>query len=433
MTKHTRTSTLAALAVGLAVMAAPDHRSVGATPRPGRFPGITFEPNSGDDLPGNNGGGTPEVKNHEEAVKLFVQARDQYHAEAKQYGEATQEMKNNLAAIQEQLDKFETKMTKRPELPGQASSEQTPETKAFCQYARKGEKGMSPEETKALVTDSDPDGGYLMPTNMATRIIQRLEEVSPIRELADVVTISQGDTMEFPAEDDTDFGGGWVAERASRPETNAGKLKMIKVVAEELYANPFVSQKLLDDAAFDVEGWLVKRITRRLAKIEGSAFISGDGVGKPTGILVASGVAEIVTGHATEILPDALVEIFHDLPEEYAAMATWLLKRKTLGAIRILKDTNGAYIWQPGLQADKPGTLLGRPYREAVDMPEVAAGAYPVAFGDIAEAYQVVDRQGIRVLRDPFSSKPFVEFYTTKRTGGGVVNAAALRKLKVSA
>jgi HK97 family phage major capsid protein len=432
MSKHNRISTLALATAGLAAMAiAPTGRA--GRGMPGPFAGMHLDPAT---VPGATNPGAPsgEAKTHEEAVALFLKGRDDFHSETKKLGEATQETKNNLEALQQRLDEFETKMTKRPPIAGGSEvAEQTPEVKAFCQYARKGEKGMGAEEQKALVTDSDPDGGYLMPNNMANKIIQRLEEVSPVRELADVVSISLGDTMEFPAEDDTDFGGGWVSERGQRPETPAAKLRMIKVTAEELYANPFVSQKLLDDTAFNVEQWLIKRITRRLAKIEGAAFIKGDGIGKPRGILVAPGVAEVLTKDANLITADSLVDIFHDLPEEYAAMATWLLKRKTLGAIRLLKDGNGVYVWQPGLQADKPGTLLGRPYREAIDMPDVAAGTYPVAFGDFAEGYQVLDRQGIRVLRDPFSSKPFIEFYTTKRTGGDVVNAAAIRKLKVGA
>lgn len=398
--------------------------------RPGMFPGITFDANDG------VGTGAPsgEAKSFEEAVTLFTKAREDFHAEAKKLGgieQVSQETKNNLDALQARLDAFEAKAN-RPALPGAAGAEMTPEVKSFLSYARKGEKGMGADEVKTLATDSDPDGGYLVPTNMVNTIIQKLIEVSPIRALADVVTISQGDTMEFPAEDATEFLGGWVSERAARPETQSAKLRMVKITAHELYANPFISQKLLDDSAFNVEQWLTGRIATTLAKMEGAAFVSGDGVGKPQGLLTAT-VSEKVSGAAAAITADSLLNLLYDLPEFYASNATWLFKRATLGAIRLLKDSQNQYLWQPGLTAGQPGTLLGRPYAECVDMPAVAAGTYPVLFGDIRAAYQVVDRQGIRVLRDPFSNKPFIEFYTTKRTGGAVVKAEALRKLKISA
>ena len=378
------------------------------------------------------GAATPEVKSGDEAVTLFVQAREEYHAEVKKFGEATQETKNKIEELQAQLDKFEAK-TNRPAIAGAAGSEMTPEVKSFLSCARKGEKGLGADEIKTLATDSDPDGGYLVPTNMVNAIIQKLIEVSPIRELADVVTISAGDTMEFPAEGDQEFAGGWVSERGSRTETQSAKLRMVKITAHELYANPFISQKLLDDSAFNVEQWLTGRIATTLAKMEGAAFVSGDGNGKPQGLLSATGVSEVVSGNASAITADALLNLLYNLPEFYANNATWLFKRATLGAIRLLKDSQNQYLWQPGLTAGQPGTLLGRPYAECVDMPAVEAGAYPVIFGDIRAAYQVVDRQGIRVLRDPFSSKPFIEFYTTKRTGGAVVKAEALRKLKIAA
>lgn len=418
-----------ALLSGVAALSAPDHRMGHGRVRPGQFPGITFEAQD-DKVPA-----APlnlEAKTLAEAKTLFVQLRDAIDA----VGDATQEQKNNMAALQEQLSKLELDVKGNRPTPGasKGEAEHDQETKSFLKYARRGEKGMSAEEVKTLTTDSDSDGGYLVPTNIDRTIREKLILISPIRELAEVITISQGDTMEIPVEDDNaDFGAGWVAERGSRGETSSGKVNMVKITAHEMYANPFISQKLLDDNAYNVEGWINDRVARRMAKVEGSAFVSGDGVGKPLGFLnTASGVPEVVSGHATLLTADGFLAIFYDLPEEYAHNATWTMKRATIGAARMLKDGQGQYLWQPGLQADQPGVLLGRPYRETVDMPTVAASAYPVAFGDFRTAYAVVDRQGVRMLRDPFSAKPFVEFYTTKRTGGAVVQKQALRKLKIS-
>jgi HK97 family phage major capsid protein len=362
----------------------------------------------------------------------FKEKHSQLESEVKRYGDASQETKDMLDRLNNRLDELETKMS-RPTLGSnmQTGQVETEHEKAFNAYLRKGERGLSADELKALSTDSDPDGGYMVPTQRANSIIEKLVEYSPIRMLANVVTIT-GNAYEVPAEDDPIFEANWVSERGSRPETSTGSLRMERIPVHEIYAKPRATQTMLDDSAFNVEGWINNRVATRFAVLEAQAFLSGDGVGKPEGILTKSGITEVVSGDASKITADSLIEIYYNLPEFYVRNSTWLMKRSTIKEIRKLKTNDNQYLWQPGLAGVAPATILDRPYVEAVDMPAIATNAYPVLFGDFRAAYTIVDRQGIRILRDPYSSKPYVEFYTTRRVGGQVVQADALRKLKIS-
>jgi HK97 family phage major capsid protein len=362
----------------------------------------------------------------------FKEKHSQLESEVKRYGDASQETKDMLDRLNDRLDELETKMS-RPTLGSnmQTGQVETEHEKAFNAYLRKGERGLSADELKALSTDSDPDGGYMVPTQRANSIIEKLVEYSPIRMLANVVTIT-GNAYEVPAEDDPIFEANWVSERGSRPETSTGSLRMERIPVHEIYAKPRATQTMLDDSAFNVEGWINNRVATRFAVLEAQAFLSGDGVGKPEGILTKSGITEVVSGDASKITADSLIEIYYNLPEFYVRNSTWLMKRSTIKEIRKLKTNDNQYLWQPGLAGVAPATILDRPYVEAVDMPAIATNAYPVLFGDFRAAYTIVDRQGIRILRDPYSSKPYVEFYTTRRVGGQVVQADALRKLKIS-
>lgn len=376
-----------------------------------------------------------EQKQYETMLGVWEQMKgavDESKAEIKAYGAATQETLNKIDALNSRIDELETK-NNRPGLGAESkASAGAPEAKAFEMFMRKGADRLAPEQVKLLSADSDADGGYLMPTNQASNVLLKLIEFSPIRELANVVTISSGDTYEIPAEGSTDFTAGWVGERGSRAETTSGKLAYHKIIAHEMYANPFVTQKLLDDNAFNVEQWVNDRVARRFGVTEGTAFVNGTGSGQPEGLLTAT-VTSVNSGSAAAVTAAGLIDLFHALPEHYSRNSTFIAKRATIGSIRKLTDPGtGAFIWQPGLAAGDPGMLLGRPYRECIDMPAEAANAYPVMFGDIRAAYTIVDRQGIRVVRDPYSNKPSVEFYTTKRVGGAVVLAEALRKLKCS-
>lgn len=350
------------------------------------------------------------------------------------------EIKKSTKTLETRLEDIEVKML-RPMQESLSHQAQESEAKrkadgilsAYNRWIRKGEKSLTDEEIKSLSVDQDPQGGYMVPVQRATDITRKLVEYSPVRELASVVRISSGDQFDVPVEGVTSFAASWVGERGTRSETTAGNLKMEKIPVHEMYAQPFVTQKMLDDAEYNVEGWLMEALTKAFAVKEGAAFVAGDGVSQPEGVLSASAITATNSGDANLITADGLVSLFYALPEFYVRNATWLMKRSTVAAVRKLKDSYGAYVWQPGLAVGQPGTILDRPYREATDMPAIAANAYPIVFGDFQAGYKIVDRVDMRQLRDPYSNKPFVSYYTTRRVGGQVILAEALVKQKVSA
>jgi HK97 family phage major capsid protein len=356
--------------------------------------------------------------------------------EQRKFGETLGETKAKLDAINTRLDQLDVKIQRHQVTAlerGEESQKDREYRAAFNKHFRKGEKGLSDIELKALATDSDPDGGYFMPRNVRAGIIEKLVEISPIRALATVETIGVGDSLDVPKEGSINFDDGWVAERQDRPETATGTFALDQIPTFEQYAKPRATQKMLDDVAFDVEGWISRKVQQRFGKREGTAFVSGNGVTQPEGLLTNADIVEVVSGNATLLTADGIINLFHELPEPYAVQATWVMRRKTVGDIRKFKDSQGQYLWQPALGEKSPSTILGQTYREAIDMPLVGAGTYPILFGDFKSGYVIVDRQGIRVLRDPYSAKPFVEFYTTRRVGGQVVLAEAIVKQKVSA
>lgn len=299
--------------------------------------------------------------------------------------------------------------------------------KSFGLYLRRDHK---PIEAKALSVGSDSDGGYLVPTATSARILTRVWETSPLRQLATVETIGT-DKLEIPIDDD-EVGAMWVGETEDRPETTTPKIGVQAIPVWEMAAKPRATQQMLEDASINVEGWLATKVSDKFSRAEATSFITGNGVKKPRGILTypagAAGtyargkILQVASGHATNVTADGLVNMTFSLKEAYLANATWLMKRGTVGAVALLKDLQGQYIWRPGLEAGKPSILLGYPVRQADDMPVVGAGALPIAFGDFRAGYTVVDRLGITTLRDPFSAKPFVEFYSRRRVGGDVTN-----------
>jgi HK97 family phage major capsid protein len=332
----------------------------------------------------------------------------------------------------------------RPALASSAPHADTREHKtAFERYVRKGDAGgLDRFEMKALTSQSDPDGGYLVPSETENAIDRILAKVSPIRAIATVRQIGAA-TFRKPI---TTAGAdsGWVGEAASRAETTAPTISVIEFPAMELYAMPAATQSLLDDAYVNVEQWLAEEVQTEFAEQEGAAFVNGDGVNKPRGFLTYTTVADaswawdkigyIASGasgaFASSNPSDALVDLAYAPKQGYRANARWAMNRKTESAIRKLKDGQGNYIWQPGTTAGEPATLLGYAVAEAEDMPDIAANSLSIAFGDFTRGYLIVDRVGVRVLRDPYSAKPFVLFYTTKRVGGGVQNFEAIKLMK---
>jgi HK97 family phage major capsid protein len=314
---------------------------------------------------------------------------------------------------------------------------------AFDTFLRKGEEVMGPDERKALSVGTDPDGGYVVNPDLSGRIVMKVFETSPMRAYASVQVISS-DALEGLF-DLNEASSGWVGETDSRAETNTPQLGKWRIPAHELYAKPKATQKLLDDASINMEAWLASKVSEKFARDEANAFVVGNGVNKPRGFLTfPSGttlpgtIERFDTGvnGAFAAAPnggDVLINALYGLKQQYRANATWFMNRATLKLTRKLKDTDGAYLWSPGIAAGQPASLLGYPVASFEDMPDPATDSLSIAVGDMREAYQIVDRLGIRTLRDPYSAKPYVEFYTTKRVGGDVVNFEALKLIEFTA
>lgn len=316
---------------------------------------------------------------------------------------------------------------------------------AFRHYIRKNNAGSGVDEIKALAAGSDPDGGFAVTPDMGGRIAALIRETSPMRKVANVVTIGT-DALEG-INDLNEATSGWVGETEARTETTAPKIGEYRIPVHEQYAEPRATQKLLDDAMFNVEEWLAGKIAERLSRMENEAFVSGNGVRKPRGFLTyAAGtpsagtfnvIEQVLSGASgaftSEDPGDALINLVYALKSAYREKACFMMKRSTLAEVRKLKDGDGNYLWQPDFQLRQGGTLLGFDVVEAEDMPAMAANSLSIAFGDFNAGYQIVDRQGIRILRDAFTAKPYVKFYTTKRTGGDVVNFEAIKLMKFAA
>jgi HK97 family phage major capsid protein len=313
---------------------------------------------------------------------------------------------------------------------------------AFVHFLRKGEEIMGADERKALSVGTDPDGGYVVHPDLSGQIVTKVFETSPMRAYASIQVIST-DALEglFDLEEAS---SGWVGETDARSETGTPQLGKWRIPVHELYAKPKATQKILDDAEINLEAWLAGKVSEKFARDEAAAFVAGNGINKPRGFLsYADGttlpgtIERINTGAngAFAAAPnggDALIDALYGLKAQYRANATWFMNRATTKLARKLKDSDGAYLWSPGIAAGQPATLLGYPVAAFEDMPDPTTGSLSIAVGDMRAAYQIVDRVGIRTLRDPFSAKPYVEFYTTKRVGGDVVNFEALKLIEFS-
>lgn len=327
----------------------------------------------------------------------------------------------------------------RPMLAGAAA----PATGAFERFVRAGQGAI---EMKAMAGTSDATGGVAVPEEIDAQIDSILKSVSPIRAVAQVVTVGSAGYRRLVATGGTP--AGWAGETDARPETATPSLAEIVPPSGELYANPAATQTMLDDAAFDVEAWLAGEIAHEFARAEGAAFVNGDGVNKPRGFLQQP-VA--TTGDATrpfgtiQYLPSGAAGAFGSAPEErlidlvqalrapYRQGAVWVMNATTLARIRKFKTSDGAFLWSPGIAAGQPATLLGYPVVEAEDMPDIGAGTTAIAFGNFQAGYLIAERRETQILRDPYTHKPFVHFYATKRIGGAVINAEAIKLMKFAA
>jgi len=317
---------------------------------------------------------------------------------------------------------------------------------AFLRYVRNGDQtALHQLEEKSLNTVNDAEGGYLAPLDTERLITSAVRDISPIRQIASVREIG-ANVYRKPIS----LGGGaagWVGENDAREQTAAPTLAALDFPTMELYAMPAASQTLLDDSVVDVEQWLADEVNAEFAAQEGAAFVSGDGVNQPHGFLSypiiddstqahgqIGSVSSGVEGGFDEASPaDSLFDLIYTPRQVYRSNGRFVMNRSLVGQLRKFKDSEGNYLWQPSVQAGIPATLLGYPVTEAEDMPDLAAGSTSIAFGDFDRGYLIVDRVGVRVLRDPFSAKPYVLFYTTKRVGGGMQDFDAIKVLKFSA
>jgi len=317
---------------------------------------------------------------------------------------------------------------------------------AFESYVRAGETaGLRALEVKAMSAGSNPDGGYLVPPEIEQVIGERLKAISPIRAIAGVRTIS-GNVYKKPFMT-AGPAVGWVGETDARAQTASPVLDELSFPAMELYAQPAATATLLEDSVVNIDQWIAQEVEQVFAAQEGTAFVTGDGANKPKGFLsyttvdnatwswgnigyVASGAAGAFPSSNPS---DVLVDLIYAVNAGYRQNASFVMNRRTQSVIRKFKDTQGGYLWQPPAAAGGKATLMTFPVVEAEDMPDIAAGSLSIAFGDFARGYLVVDRAGVTVLRDPYSAKPYVLFYTTKRVGGGVQDFDAIKLMKFAA
>ena len=341
--------------------------------------------------------------------------------------------KQSLNQIHEKMDNIET-MLKRPDV-GLEAKQVDASLKAFDSYLRKGEAQMGAEEIKALTVSNDAGAGYLAPNEYINELIKTLTEISPMRQIARIRT-TDAKAIEIPSRTAT-FSASFVGEVGTRSETEGYTTKLEQIPLHELYARVDISQQMLEDSSTNLEAEMQTEFANQLAKAEGNAFVVGDMVQKPEGFITNSSVGTTKTGHASTLQADGLIDLVHAIKSPYATNATFVFNRNTLAEIRQLKDSAGQYVFQAGmmLQAGVPNTILGHPYVEMPDMADVGAGNKPVAFGDFAQAYTIVDRVNLSILRDPFSSAATgtVRYYARKRVGGQVVLPEAIRIQNVSA
>lgn len=332
---------------------------------------------------------------------------------------------------------------RRPDLGGERRVDASEHKTAFESYIRTGESGgLKRLEAKALSSVTSPDSGYLVPPETEAEIGRRLSIVSPIRSIAGIRTVSSN-AYRKPFST-TGLGTGWVGETDARPETNTPTLVELEYPVMELYAMPAATQTLLEDGAVDIDQWIAGEVEMAFAEQEGAAFVNGDADKKPRGFLDYTTAPEatwswgeigyIVTSvsgaFAASNPSDVLVDAVYALKAGYRQNAHWVMSRKTQAAIRKLKDDAGQYLWAPPATAGAHATIMNFPVVEAEDMPDIAADSLSIAFGDFSRGYLIVDRIGVRVLRDPYSQKPYVLFYTTKRVGGGVQDFDAIKLVK---
>jgi len=359
-----------------------------------------------------------EAKGH--ADPLLTEKVDKINAEI-----------SKMAEMKRQIEALDTALGRRG-MGGDFDSEKAEKAQAFNAFMRRG------DVQAALSTLSDPDGGFLVPEEVENAVDRVAGTVSAMRRLASKITIGTDTYKKLVGQGGA--GSGWVGEKDGRDATDTPTLAEIAINTKEVYANPAATQKVLDDARINIENWLAEEIAIAFSEKEGISFIRGNGVEQPKGILgyttaanasyVWGKVGYIFTGSTSAITADSLFDVTAALKSVYRNGAAWLMNDATQNYIRKMKDGEGNYLWRPGLTEGAPNLLLGKPVEIDDNMDSIGSGKFPIALANFPRAYLIVDRAGIRVLRDPYTNKPYVHFYSTKRVGGGIANYEAIKLLK---
>tara|TARA_R110000764_G_scaffold62116_2_gene132268 strand:- start:1861 stop:3036 length:1176 start_codon:yes stop_codon:yes gene_type:complete len=381
-------------------------------------------------------GPKPEVAEMMAAFEAFRQANDERLSEIEAKGASDPLTDERLARIDQQLETLSLKMA-RPEMGGSpATPDEDARSKAWAHYLRTGDdSGMARLDVKALNTGTDAQGGYVAPPELDRLIEARLQAASPMRAIA---TVRQTSAGVFKKPVGLGAAASWVGETDARTETAVTGLSLLEFPAGELYAMPAATQALLEDSYADIDAWLADEVESAFAAQESAAFVSGDGTAKPRGFLDYEIVTEAshvwgkigsVAGDFTlDDAADQIIDLIYTPKSQFRAGARFVMNRRTVSAVRKLKDVDGRYLWQPG-SGGEPATIMGYAVTEMEDMPDIGTDNAAIAFGDFRRGYLIADRQGARVLRDPYSAKPYVLFYTTKRVGGGVQNFDAIKAM----
>jgi len=365
-----------------------------------------------------------------------------------QHGKAIAELRTDVDGLKVQMTKI-SQASARPVLAGSGEGVKGMRSSVAARdfvskYLRRGDHAGV--ELKSFSGASGPEGGFAVPREIDALIGRTLKNISPIRSIATVVQTGSAGYRKLVTNGGTP--SGWVSETAGRPETDTPNFNEIAPPGGELYANPAASQSMLDDAAFDVEAWLADEIAREFAAAEGAAFVGGSGVNQPSGFLTAPVTAEAdevrafgslqyvpsgaAGGFASTDGEDALVDLVHALKPAYRQGASFVMNSSTLAQIRKMKTADGAFLWQASLASGQPDMLLGYPVVEAEDMPDLAEDSLSIAFGNFRAGYLIAERSATSILRDPFTNKPFVHFYATKRVSGQVMNSEAIKVMRFS-
>lgn len=395
-----------------------------------------------------------DVKDVEQVAQELQAKFDAFKEKNDKRLEAVEQEKGKLAGEVEtlngklsELDELksaleeELKQVKRPTGGSQSKAASEHKT-AFIGFMRKGkDDGLRELERKALQVSVDEDGGYAVPEELDRTILNLLKDEVVMRQEATTITVGGANYKKL-----VNLGGtasGWVGETDARPDTDASKLGQIEPFMGEIYGNPQATQTMLDDAFFNVEDWINSELAIEFAEQEEIAFTSGNGTKKPKGFLAYASTLDpdktrafgtlqhILSGAAAGVTADAIIKLVYTLRKVHRNGAKFMMNNNSLFAIRILKDSEGNYLWRPGLELGQPSSLAGYGVAENEQMPDIAADAKAIAFGNFKRGYTIVDRIGTRILRDPYTKKPFVGFYTTKRTGGMLVDSQAIKLLQI--